>query len=48
MLKKNTKNHVICGFTQINYKLAKEINVPKVVINKNSNLIYMSRSLIPV
>ena len=45
--KKKYKNHVICGFTQINYKLAKEINVPKVVINKNSNLIYMSRSLIP-
>ena len=35
--KKKYKNHVICGFTQINYKLAKEINVPKVVINKNSN-----------
>ena len=45
--KKRYKNHVICGYTLINYKEAINNNVPKVVVNNKSNLIYMSRSLVP-
>ena len=41
------KNHVICGYCDINYKNAISNNVPKIVINKNSDLTYISRSLIP-
>ncbi len=45
--KKKFRNHVICGYCDISYKDAISNNVPKVVFNKHSNLIYMSRSLIP-
>ena len=45
--KKKFMNHVICGYSRINFKTANNLNVPKVVINKKSNLLYMSRSLIP-
>ena len=45
--KKKYPNHVICGYTYIKYAEAKSLNVPKLVINKNNELIYMSRSLIP-
>ena len=45
--KKRFKNHVICGYSLINYTEANNNNVPKVVIDKKSNLVYMSRSLIP-
>ena len=45
--KKKFKNHVICGYCDISYKNAISNNVPKVVFNKHSNLIYISRSLIP-
>ena len=45
--KKKYPNHVICGYTYIKYTEAKSLNVPKLVINKNKELIYMSRSLIP-
>lgn len=45
--KKKFKNHVICGYCDIDYKSANNNNVPKVVFDKHSNLIYMSRSLIP-
>ena len=45
--KQKFKNHVICGYTNINLSEAKSANVPKVLINDTSDLIYMSRSLIP-
>lgn len=45
--KKKFKNHVICGYSLINFKLANNNNIPKVVIDNKSNLVYMSRSLIP-
>ena len=45
--KNRFKNHVVCGYCSIDYKSAKSNNVPKVVIDKYSNLIYMSRSLVP-
>ena len=37
----------VSKFSSISHKEAKNVNVPKVVINKNNKLIYMSRSLIP-
>lgn len=39
--------HVVCGFNEISYFKAKNINIPKVVFNKNSDMVYMSRALIP-
>ena len=45
--KKKYPDCVVCGFSSISHKEAKNVNVPKVVINKNNKLIYMSRSLIP-
>ena len=45
--KKKNPNCVVCGYSSINHKEAKNVNVPKVVINNNNQLIYMSRSLIP-
>ena len=45
--KKKYPNHVICGYTYIKYTEAKSLHVPKLVINKNNELIYMSRSVIP-
>tara|TARA_B100000963_G_C22580835_1_gene650757 strand:+ start:252 stop:989 length:738 start_codon:yes stop_codon:yes gene_type:complete len=45
--KKKFKDHVICGYTLSNLKEAKNINTPKVILDKFSNLIYMSRALIP-
>lgn len=45
--KNKFKNHVICGYSLIKYKEAKSNNIPKVVINNSSNLVYMSRSLVP-
>lgn len=46
-MKKKFKNHVVCGYCDVNRKDATSNNVPKVVINKYSDLIYMSRSLVP-
>ena len=46
-MKKKFKDHVICGYCDISYKNAISNNVPKVVINKHSDLVYMSRSLVP-
>tara|TARA_B110001450_G_C17568893_1_gene459939 strand:+ start:212 stop:955 length:744 start_codon:yes stop_codon:yes gene_type:complete len=41
-------NHVICGYDMIpNSENPSDINFPKVVINKNDELIYISRSLVP-
>lgn len=40
-------NNVLCGYTKTNYKEAQNINIPKVLINRDSELIYMSRALIP-
>ncbi len=45
--KERFPNHVICGFNEIPYKKADNINIPKVVFNKNFDMVYMSRSLIP-
>ncbi len=45
--KKRFPDHVICGFNEIHYKKADNINIPKVVFNKNFDMVYMSRSLIP-
>ena len=45
--KKKNPDKVVCGFSSISSKDARNVNVPKVVINKNNRLIYMSRSLIP-
>ena len=46
--KKKFPSHVICGFTDVtaseNYK---NRNIPKVVMNKNNELIYISRACIP-
>jgi 3-deoxy-manno-octulosonate cytidylyltransferase (CMP-KDO synthetase) len=41
-------NYVVCGYDKIN-RLEKpsNINLPKVVLNKNQELIYISRALIP-
>ena len=46
--KKKFPNHVICGYDKI-HKLQnpKNVNLPKVVVNSNKELIYISRSLIP-
>tara|TARA_B100000575_G_C23086558_1_gene626228 strand:- start:704 stop:1429 length:726 start_codon:yes stop_codon:yes gene_type:complete len=45
--KKLFPNHVICGFNEIPYEKAKNINIPKVVFNNQLEMVYMSRSLIP-
>jgi len=46
--KKNFMNHVVCGFSNIeNNEEAKNKSVPKVVINKFNELIYISRLPIP-
>ena len=46
--KKKYPNHVICGYTSISdFENENNVNLPKVVVNKKSDLIYMSRSPIP-
>lgn len=46
--KKKFKNSVICGFNKIQkFNLATNVNTPKVVMNENNDLIYISRSLVP-
>ena len=41
-------DHVICGFTKIrNFENPISKNIPKVVMNKNNELVYISRALIP-
>tara|TARA_A100001011_G_C14298599_1_gene839670 strand:- start:2038 stop:2772 length:735 start_codon:yes stop_codon:yes gene_type:complete len=40
-------NHVICGFNEIPYSKAENINIPKVVFDRNFDMVYMSRALIP-
>ena len=44
---KKKPNSVVCGYSSIDPVEAKSVNIPKVVINQNNQLIYMSRSLIP-
>lgn len=44
--KKNT-SLTLNGFTQINYGVAKRKSIPKVIMDKKNNLIYMSRNIIP-
>ena len=43
----NFPSHVVCGFNEIPYSDAENINIPKVVFNKNYDMVYMSRALIP-
>ena len=46
--KKKFPNHVICGYDKIHkFQKPKNLNLPKVVVNKKKELIYISRSLIP-
>jgi len=46
--KKKFPNHVICGYGKMHkYQDPRHVNLPKVVVNSNSELIYISRSLIP-
>ena len=41
-------NHVICGYDKVHkFENPSSINLPKVVVNENDELIYISRSLIP-
>jgi len=44
--KKNT-SLTLNGFTQISYGVAKRKSIPKVIMDKKNNLIYMSRNIIP-
>lgn len=45
---KRNKNKVLLGYTKINSKINyHNKNIPKVVFDKNENLLYASRSLIP-
>lgn len=46
--KKRYPNHVICGYAKINSdENENNPNIPKIVINKRSELLYISRSAIP-
>ena len=45
--KKKFPHHVICGFNKTTLLEAKNKNIPKVVFNKNFDMIYMSRAVIP-
>lgn len=46
--KKKFRNHIICGTTKISKsENPKSLSIPKVVFNKNLEMIYMSRSVIP-
>tara|TARA_Y100000816_G_scaffold292619_1_gene289175 strand:+ start:10016 stop:10762 length:747 start_codon:yes stop_codon:yes gene_type:complete len=48
LAKKKFKTHVICGVTKISKnENPKSTSIPKVVFNKNLDMIYMSRSIIP-
>lgn len=41
-------NYIICGYTKISLKEdPNNINIPKVVMNKKNELLYISRSVIP-
>lgn len=41
-------NHVICGYDKVHkFEDPSNINLPKVVVNKKNELIYISRALIP-
>ena len=46
--KKKYPNHIICGYDKIhNFENPSNINLPKVVVNKKNELIYISRAVIP-
>ena len=45
--KKIYPNHIICGYSRINVSQINNLNIPKVVMNKNNELIYISRLAIP-
>ena len=46
--KKKYPNHVICGCSKIQkYEKPENKNIPKVVMNKNKELLYISRSIVP-
>ena len=46
--KKKFPNHVICGYDKVHdFENPSSINLPKVVVNSNGELIYISRALVP-
>ena len=46
--KKKFPNHVICGYTRIGKNESENnINLPKVVLNSKSELVYISRLTVP-
>ena len=46
--KKKFPNHVICGFTKVSSsENSHNRNIPKVVLNKENELVYISRACIP-
>lgn len=46
--KKKFPNHVICGYDKVHKsENPSSINLPKVVVNSNGELIYISRALVP-
>lgn len=46
--KKKNPNHVICGYSEISRREKPEsVNIPKVILNKKFELVYISRALIP-
>jgi len=46
--KKKFPNHVICGYDEVHdLENPSSINLPKVVVNSKSELIYISRALVP-
>lgn len=48
LTKKKYKNHVICGMTKISSKeKVNSLSIPKVVVNENNELMYISRAKIP-
>ena len=48
IVKKKFPNHVVCGFDKIQkFENPSNVNLPKVVINSQNELIYASRALVP-
>ncbi len=46
--KKKYPNHVICGFDKVHkFENPSNINLPKVVVNQENELVYISRALVP-
>jgi 3-deoxy-manno-octulosonate cytidylyltransferase (CMP-KDO synthetase) len=46
--KRNNPKKIICGYTKINKnENVKNVNIPKIILNKKEELIYISRATIP-